>query len=234
MRKIVLIALGIVTCVATINAQKAERKQIREGNRSYKDEHFTESEIAYRKALDVDGHSKEAMYNLGNSLFKQEKSQEALAEYQKVVSVETDPKNLASAWHNLGNAYMQAQDLPNAIQSYKASLIQNPSDNETRYNLALAQALLKQQQQQEQQENQEKEEQEEKDDRQQQQQQEQNQQNSQDAQDQQQQEAGQEQISKERAQELLDALMQDEKEVQEKVKKLQIENYQQTKTDKDW
>lgn len=235
--------ISMITCLCLLlsfpmMAQKAERKQIREGNKQYEEGKFTEAEIAYRKALEVNEDSPQSTMNLGNALYRQEKAAEALEQYKRLISDEDHPERQADAYHNIGNVMMQAQDYKAAIQAYQQSLIKRPSDNETRYNLALAQALLKQQEQQQNQdqqdENQQQEQQEQEQQQQQEQPQEQQNQQQQEQQQEQEQQDSQEQISKEQAQQLLDALMQDEEEVQEKVKELQMQQSQGRKTDKDW
>lgn len=237
--KISMIACLCFLLSIPMMAQKAERKQIREGNKQYEEGKFTEAEIAYRKALEVNEDSPQSTMNLGNALYRQEKAAEALEQYKRLISDEDHPERQADAYHNIGNVMMQAQDYKAAIQAYQQSLIKRPSDNETRYNLALAQALLKQQEQQQNQdqqdENQQQEQQEQEQQQQQQEQpQEQENQQQQDQPQEQEQQDSQEQISKEQAQQLLDALMQDEEEVQEKVKELQMQQSQGRKTDKDW
>ena len=218
-----------------LSAQKAERKSVREGNKLYNKEKYTESEIAYRKALEVNPKSIEGNYNLGNAMYKQKKPKEALQQYQIALSQEKDPKRKSAILHNAGNSFMQGQDYTDAVNSYKMALRFNPSDDETRYNLAVAQALLKKQQQQQQQNKQDK-----KDDKKQDKKEEQKQQQSQDDQQKQQkqqnkqQQQQEEKVSKEKAQQLLDALMQDEKDTQDKVRKLQMQQSRAKKTDKDW
>lgn len=237
--KISMIACLCLLLSFPMMAQKAERKQIREGNKQYEEGKFTEAEIAYRKALEVNEDSPQSTMNLGNALYRQEKAAEALEQYKRLISDEDHPERQADAYHNIGNVMMQAQDYKAAIQAYQQSLIKRPSDNETRYNLALAQALLKQQEQQQNQDQQDENQQQEQQEQEQQQQQQeqpqeqQNQQQQEQPQEQEQQDS-QEQISKEQAQQLLDALMQDEEEVQEKVKELQMQQSQGRKTDKDW
>ena len=106
------------------------------------------------------------------------------------------------------------------IEAYKQSLRNNPNDDETRYNLALAQKMLKDQQQQQQNQNQQNKDKQEnkKDEQEQQQKKEQEQQKQKQDSQQQQQQQQQNQMSKENAEQLLNAVMQDEKDVQEKVK----------------
>ncbi len=253
MKRIYVMSLFVSLCFA-VSAQKEVRSNNREGNEFYENESFTEAEIAYRQALELDPNSSESAYNLANALYKQEKAEDALKQYQQTLNGTDNVALQAKAYHNVGNIFMLAQDYGKAIASYKESLRRNPTDDETRYNLALAQKLLQDQQQQQQQDQnqddqqQDKEEQQEQNQDQQQNQdnqnQDQNEQNdqqqqeqNQDQQDQQQQpqEGGSEdRISKESAAQILKALDQDEKKTQEKVKQQQMQQMQQRKTDKDW
>ena len=211
-----------------VSAQKAERKNVREGNKLYESEKYTESEIAYRKSLEVNPRSTEGTYNLGNSLYKQGKFPEAAEQYQliagqgeKMVATPEGKARLSEVYHNMGNIFMQNKDYGKAVEVYKQSLRLNPKDDETRYNLALAQKLLSDQENKDQ-----------KDDQQQQQQQQPQDDQKQDkAQEQQQ---SNEQMSKDNAQQMLDAFLQDEKDTQEKVKKAQMQQQQRRKTEKEW
>jgi len=200
----------ILLCTPVMMAQE-EFTDVRKGNKQYKSEKYTEAEISYRKGLQKNSQSPEAAYNLGNSLFKQEKYAEALEQYQKVLPNEKiSKKKLASALHNTGNALLMQQRIPESIEAFKKSLKINPNDDETRYNLALAQYLLKNQDNQNQQ------------NKQQEQPQSENQENKQKKDDSQQQQEDQptEAIPKDKAEQLLEALMQDEDETMEKAKKL--------------
>ena len=93
-----------------VSAQKAERKNVREGNKLYESEKYTESEIAYRKSLEVNPRSTEGTYNLGNSLYKQGKFPEAAEQYQliagqgeKMVATPEGKARLSEVYHNMGN-----------------------------------------------------------------------------------------------------------------------------------
>lgn len=236
---------ALLFCSGAAFAQKAERKNVREGNKLYADEKFTESEIAYRKSLEVNPRSVEGTYNLGNALYKQQKFPEAAEQYQlltgqaeKMVETEEGRARLASVFHNLGDISMQSKEYQKSVEAFKQSLRLNPKDDETRYNLALAQKLLEDQQNQNQDQNQDQqnqdknEDQENKDDQQQQQQQQQ--QNDQKEDKTQQEQQQNEQMSQDNAQQMLDAFLQDEKETQEKVKKAQAQQQQRRKTEKEW
>jgi len=235
---VLLLAISLLIAPAIpAYAQKAERKSIRKGNKVYENEKYTEAEISYLKALEVNPKSLVATYNLGNALFKQKKTQQALEKYQLAFNQEKDPKKKAAITHNAANVYMELSDYTNAVTFYRESLRMNPTDDETRYNLAVAQALLRKQQQQKK-ENKDKDKNKDKNkdeqDQQQQQQQQQDDQKKQQQKQQQQQQEMQEQVSKEKAQQLLDALMQDEKETQDKVKKLQLQQSRSKNPEKDW
>lgn len=232
--RIFTLALMIVSAPFA-SAQKAERSDVRKGNRQYENKKFTEAEIQYRKALEINPQSKEGSYNLGNALYRQNKPKEALEQYQNALNIQNDPKKKSQIFHNAGNVFMASKEYDKAVSAYMNSLIINPSDNETRYNLAMAQALLKKQQQEQKKNKDDKKDQ--KDDQKEQQQEQQKQDDQEKKQNQkkeQEQQQQQEQVSKEKARQLLDALSQDEKDTQEKVKKLQMQQSKSRKSDKDW
>lgn len=209
---------------------KTERTEIRRGNKEYKSNNYVGSEIDYRKALDSNPSSLTATYNLGNSLYKQGKYSDAIKEYEKVVMSETDDKKLSEAWHNLGNSYFMEKNLPKSIEAYKNSLRINPKDDEARYNLRMAQLLLEQNQQDQQQQQEQNKEKQNKDQQQQQQQQQQNK----DQQNKDKNQLQQTNMSQENAQQILDAMQQDERNTQEKVRKALMEQRQRRRTDKEW
>lgn len=227
------IGLFFLLIAATIvHAQKTERDLIRKGNRMYNDSVYENAEVNYRKALEINPKSTVAMYNLANTLMQQNKLQEAMEQFAGAAKVEKEKPNLAQIYHNMGVIFQSQKDYAKAIEAYKESLRNNPKDDETRYNLALAQKLLKDQQQDQQnqdnQQNQQK--QEEKQDQQQNQQQNQNNDQQQEPPQQQKQDN---QMSKENAEQLLNSVMQDEKDVQDKVKKQQ-QVIKGNRLEKDW
>lgn len=217
-------------------AQKNERDYLRSGNKLYQDSLFVKAEVDYRKVLDVNPESTEALYNLGSALMMQQKGKEAMEQLDAASKVEKNKMKLSKIYHNMGVLLQSSKQYPLCIEAYKKALRNNPNDDETRYNLALAQKLLKDQQQNNnQQQNQDNKDQNKEDDKKDEQNKDkqQQEQNKKDQKDQQQQnEQQKDQMSKENAQQLLNAVMQDEKEVQDKVKKqLQVKG---KKFDKDW
>ena len=136
--------IGIILLLLTaisVSAQKAERDYIRKGNRAYKDSTYVNAEVNYRKAIDVNPKSAISMYNLGNTLMQQNKLQEAMEQFVAATKMEKDKGNLAQIYHNMGVIFHSGKDYAKAVEAYKESLRNNPKDNETRYNLALAQKI---------------------------------------------------------------------------------------------
>ena len=230
----ILSLLLVASAVQVFAQQKTDRDYLRSGNKLYNDSLFIKAEVDYRKALEINPKSTDAMFNLANALLMQQKAKEAMEQYESVSKIEKDKDKLAQIYHNMGVILQSSKQLPQCIEAYKESLRNNPKDNETRYNLALAQKQLKDQQQnqqnqdqqQQQQQKQEEEKQDQNKDQQEQEQKDQQQQN------QQQQQQNKNEMSKENAQQLLNAVMQDEKNVQDKVKKqIQIQG---KKLEKDW
>ena len=222
---------------ASISAQKAERDYIRKGNRLFNDSVFVDAEVNYRKALEVNPKSTVSMYNLGNTLSQQQKFQDAMEQYVAAGKIEKDKMKLANIYHNMGVLFQAGKDYAKAVEAYKMSLRNNPADDETRYNLALAQKMLKDQQQnQDQNQDQNKDQQQKQDQKQDQNKDKQNDQKQDEKKDQQQppkSEKKDNQMSKENAEQLLNSVMQDEKDVQDKVKKQQ-KVLQGGRLEKDW
>lgn len=206
---------------------------------------YQKAEVNFRKALGSNPNYTQAQYNLANTLYRQEKYEEAteiyksLAENQKI-----DKKIRAKSYHNMGNSFLKKEKYKESIDAYKKSLKVDPNDKETKYNLEYAKKKLQKQQQQQQQQN--KDQQQQNKDQQQQQQQQQQDQKNKDQQNKQQQQ--QDQKGKEKEQERkkaeakekqkedkrqLDALQQNEKNTQEKIQK-QHEKGRNTKQEKDW
>ena len=220
----------LLLMAATASAQKAERDFIRKGNRFFKDSVYVDAEVNYRKALETNPQSTVSMFNLGNTLAQQNKLQEAMEQYVAATKIEKDKNDLAQIYHNMGVIFQSQKDYGKAVEAYKQSLRNNPKDDETRYNLALSQKMLKDQQQNQQNQDQNK------------QQQQDQQEDKKDQNNDQQHNKDQQQpplpqkkdseMSKENAEQLLNSVMQDEKDVQDKVKKQQV--IQGGRLEKDW
>lgn len=123
--------------------QRFADKQMRLGNEAYDKGQYADAEILYRKSIATVDHNTKTQYNLANTMMQQKRYKEASASYQKALNLEKNTKNKAQIYHNVGNAAMGLKDYQKAIDAYKSSLRINPNDEETRYNLALAQKFLK-------------------------------------------------------------------------------------------
>ncbi|EPT33703.1 tetratricopeptide repeat protein [Phocaeicola abscessus] len=223
MNRRLYIAMLLLMATGNVMSQKSDRNYLRKGNRLYKDSTYVKAEVEYRKALEHSPRSTDAMYNLGNALLMQQKTKEAMEQYESVSKMEKDNRKLAQTYHNTGVILQSAKQYAQCIEAYKQALRNDPSDDETRYNLALAQKLLKDQQNQQQNQQNQQQKQDQKEDK-----KDQNQKQQQE----QEQLQNKNEMSKENAEQLLKAVMQDEKEVQDKVKKqIQIRG---KKLEKDW
>lgn len=204
---------------------------IRNGNKLYQEKKYNEAEVAYRKSLSLDKANKAGGYNLGNSLYKQGNYEGASRQYNELLQrKDLTKEQKARSFHNLGNSLLQEKKFNESIDAFKQALKISPQDNDTRYNLAYAQSMLRQQQQQ-QQGNSDKNQQQQQQQQQQGKDQDKNKEKQQQEQpstadknqekkgEQQQAKSGKQGISKEDAEKILQALNNDEKKLQEKLNK---------------
>ncbi|MEE9350183.1 MAG: tetratricopeptide repeat protein [Flavobacteriaceae bacterium] len=123
------------------------KNYIKKGNELYQKGLYVEAESAYKEAIVLNPNYDKANYNYGNTQFLQNKIKEAKAQYDKVLKTSKDEFVKADSYHNIGNIAMKEKQYAQAIDAYKNTLRRSPNDDETRYNLALAQKLLKEEQQ---------------------------------------------------------------------------------------
>lgn len=245
-----LIALAFFFSLSTSLFAQSESGFIRKGNKSYNKSAYNEAELSYRKALGVNPQSPRGEFNLGASLYSQEKYPEALEHYQRVIENPNSPDStLQHAYYNAGNALFSQEKYAESVAAYKSALRLNPQDRLARYNLSEALRRLQQQQQDNQQGNNQNDKQdgEGQQDQSQQQdgegQQDQNQQQEQQSNEgeQQQEQSGQEQqqktgtMSQEDAAQLLKALEKQEGDTQEKVQRARLQKQGKRKRpERDW
>lgn len=150
MRNRKLFLLMTILLPAVAQAQQ-DKKSILQGNEYYRQQQYDEAAAAYQRSLGNNGlESVVGNFNLGAAWYKQKKLDDAIQQFTDIAGSATDKTLKAKAYHNLGNALLESQKLEESIEAYKKSLLNNPKDDETRYNLAYAQEKLKQQQQQQQ------------------------------------------------------------------------------------
>jgi Ca-activated chloride channel family protein len=217
-----------------------EKKFIHEGNKQYENKNYSDAEKNYSRALNKNKNSYKGSFNLGDSYYKQGKYNEAAEQFQSLTHTATSKDTLSKAYHNLGNALLKSKKYQECVDAYKNALKNNPNDDDTRYNLSYAQQMLRQQQQQQKKNqdkkddkknNKDKKDQDKKDkDK---KDQDKKDKQDKDKQNQDKQKQQQNQISKDDAQRLLDALQNDEKNLQDKMKKAKVKGAK-TEIDKDW
>lgn len=139
------VMLLLMSAFALTASAQADRKFIRNGNRLYRQQQFAKAEAEYRKALSANSRNTQASYNLGCALLQQQKDSAAIAQFENAGKAETSKRRKAMAYHNMGVICQKHQMFSEAIEAYKESLRNNPSDNETRYNLELCRRQLKNQ-----------------------------------------------------------------------------------------
>jgi tetratricopeptide (TPR) repeat protein len=130
-----------------VKIKLAEKQILRSGNDLFKQKRFVDAEVKYKKALKENPNYSTAGYNLGNAVYEQNRLEEALPLYELVAKSAGETETREKSFHNMGNVMMKQKQYDKAIEAYKNSLLLNPKDETTRYNLALAQKLLKDQQQ---------------------------------------------------------------------------------------
>ena len=135
---LIILSLSLNAQTSEEKQKKASRTLIRKGNSNYQNNNFKKAELNYRKALVVHPKSRTANFNLANTLYSQQKFQESIDYYEKCVDKSDDKLSRARTYHNLGNALFKANQVTEAIRAYENALKFNPSDMDTKYNLALA------------------------------------------------------------------------------------------------
>lgn len=142
--------IAIVSLLFTITAVAQNKKTIQNpyaeearnlvitGNDYVNEDAFNKAESSYRQAIGLDPSSVPAKYNAGNNYYTHEKYDESIAAHIRSARVARTKKEKHKAFHNLGNAYYKKENYSAAVEAYKNALRNDPTDNETRYNLALA------------------------------------------------------------------------------------------------
>ena len=204
--------------VAFTASAQTDRQYIREGNKQFRIGDYAKAEVSYRKAVEKNPKNPQAVYNLGNALMAQKKDSAAVQQFEQSAQIETNPMRKSAAYHNMGVICQTHKMYGEAIEAYKNALRNNPNDNETRYNLVLCKHLKKKQDQKQQQNQQNNDDKNKNDDKKKDDQKDQQKDKKDDKQQQQQQKP---QMSKENAEQLLNAAIQNEKMTQDKMKQQQ-------------
>lgn len=218
-----------------------EKVNTRIGNSQYNKGDYADAEASYKKALDIKNNMPEATFNLGDAIYEQKRYEDAQKQFQLSAQTNDNPDIKAAAYHNLGNSFLQQKKYPEAVKAYKDALKINPNDWDTKYNLAYANEMLKQnksggQDNKEQKDKQEKKNEENKqsqDNKEQKQDQQQQQQQKEKEQKDKHQEGQQSNLSKEEAEKLLQALSNEEQKTAQKMQQKQMKS-EKIRIKKDW
>jgi tetratricopeptide (TPR) repeat protein len=147
----VVLTLMVTPVMSQNKEQEKEIKKAQEflgeAEQALKEDQFPMAEADYRKAIALNSKDETGKYNLGNAYYNREMNEEAMKRYQQAAAVATEKNEKHKAFHNLGNTFMNEKRYKEAVEAYKHALRNEPTDDETRYNLALAKQLLEDQQQ---------------------------------------------------------------------------------------
>ena len=145
--KTLIVFLGIST--ATFSYSQSAHKLLREGDAAYLKKNYKKAELDYRNAQEAE-RSYKGSFNLGNSLYMQQRHDDALQIYADVAKRAIDNGMRAQAFYNQGNTHIQKNEYDKAIDAYKQSLRLNPNDGDAKKNLAFAKKLQKEKEKQQQ------------------------------------------------------------------------------------
>lgn len=235
-RILTIIILASILALFQINVSaQSTRSLVNDGVELYNEKKYADAEVNFKKGSEESPQNFEAKFNLGDAYYKQERYDEAMKSFQSAFVDAKDELEKAKLYYNIGNSLLKSQKIKESVGAYKESLKLNPTDQQAKYNLSYALNMLKNPNQ-DQQKNQDQNKDQNKDEKDQQDQNQQNQdQQKQDQQKQEQQQQSQQQkeqeLTKQEAEKILNALKENEKDLQKQLRKVKG---QRVKTEKDW
>lgn len=137
-----LLKYGLLLFSVALFAQKKD-KNLPQGNEKFAEKQYAEAEADYRISQFGNPRRAAASYNLGNAIYRQNQPSEAKYSYLEAIENAKGKRQKHKAFHNLGNVLMTEKNYQGAVEAYKNALRNNPNDEETRYNYALAKQKLK-------------------------------------------------------------------------------------------
>ena len=236
-----ILILSIFICGGSAAFAQSTRSLINDGVKLYNDQKFSDAEVNFKKGSEKSPNSFEAKFNLGDAYYKQQRYDEAMKSYQSAMVDAKNDLDKSKIYYNVGNSLLKSQKVKESIGAYKEALKLNPEDQQAKYNLSYALNQLKNQNQNQNQDqnkdqnkdqqNQNKQNQDQKKKDQQQQDQQKQDQQKQDQQQQQSQQQKEQELTKKEAEKILNALKENEKDLQKQLRKVKG---QRVKTEKDW
>lgn len=122
--------------------EKETNKHLRAAEDNLAENDFAEAEASYRKAVSKSPDNVTAKYNMANMYYSKEKASQAASRLLQAAKIAGTKEEKHKIFHNLGNSFMEQKNYKNAVEAYKNALRNNPKDEETRYNYALAKKML--------------------------------------------------------------------------------------------
>ncbi len=144
MKKQLILLFFFAASILYAQEEKKEKdKVLPKANKEFQNQKFKEAEAKYRISNSKDLSGSKASYNLGNAIYRQDQPSEAKFAYSQAIEKATTKEEKHKAFHNIGNVFMKEKQYSKAVEAYKNALRNNPSDEQTRYNYALAKEYLK-------------------------------------------------------------------------------------------
>lgn len=137
------IVVVLVLLFSLVMKAQDKDKNLPEGNEAFNGKNYMDAETNYRISASKFPKKSSSYYNLGNTIYTINQPAEAKFAYENALKNATTRTEKHMAFHNLGNVLMKEKNYQAAVGIYKQALINNPSDEETRYNFALAKKMLK-------------------------------------------------------------------------------------------
>lgn len=149
MKRVLTVCLLLGAITAFSQEKQPQQVQVKDrnlpkGNKAFDSKDYTTAEAEYRISGSNEPGKSIASYNLGNAIYRQKKPAESAFAYARAIEMAKTKEDKHRAFHNMGNALMELKDYQNAVEAYKNALRNNPADEQTRYNYALAKKMLKQ------------------------------------------------------------------------------------------
>ena len=148
----VFLVFNFGTSIIAQEANKEKQKVLKESkeflskaNYEMENDNFSLAEAAYREAIATNPEEDTGKYNLGIAYYDKEMNDVAMSRFKQAAAVADTKSDKHKVFHNLGNTFMNEKLYKEAVESYKNALRNNPKDEETRYNYALAKELLEEQ-----------------------------------------------------------------------------------------
>lgn len=149
MKRVLYILLSVCLFAASFADASAQvdKREVRKGNRRFKDGEYTEAQMEYMKAMAKDTLSIAANYNLANTLFRQEDYDNAAKALERVEATAIASPDGASVYYNQGAVAIAQQNWQKAVDAFAKSLLLNPDDLDAKENYIYAKKMLQNQQQ---------------------------------------------------------------------------------------